>query len=304
MGQDFVISVLTAALALVMVLAFSESNMAVRYTVKHRLSRIRGLGGDAENKKKKETLYKKVVIPIAESLIRNVSMLLPVNEKNQKRLQMQLTLAGSRLAPKEYAAISVIIILCCSIGAPLISPLFSLRYPVSLLAAAGAYGGFAVRKFLLSSSITRRREEIESELPNIIDLLAVSTTVGLGFDQAVAYVTEQCGGVFVDELRLAKQQLGMGRSKREALGDMALRCGVDEVSTFVSSILQAEEVGISMKNILSSQAAAIRQAHKQKVEARAAKLPVKILLPIVVFIFPVLFIVLLGPSVPSLMEVL
>lgn len=304
MGLDLIISLLAAVFSGAVILSIPESGIALRYRVRHRLSGIRGMSGKEENRKKKPALYERMLVPAAEALIHNVSLLLPVNEKTQERLRTQLTLAGRHTSPRDYAAVSALIVAGSALGTGILLPVLSVDYPFPLLALLGAYGGFAVRRFSLSGAITRRREAIESELPGIIDLLAVSTTVGLGFDQAVAYVTEQCSGVFAEEMRLARQQLGMGRSKREALGDLALRCGVDEVTTFVSSVLQAEEVGISMHNILDSQASAIRQAHRQKVEAKAAQLPIKILLPIVIFIFPVLFIVLVGPSVPALLEVL
>lgn len=248
----------------------------------------------------KQSFYERIIIPWVKKLVHRVEIALPINATAREKLDWQLTLAGSRFKAGEYTAITVIISACMAVlGSYVIYMLSNGKLSLWPGAVLGIYTGYVLRRFFLKRAITKRKQKIENQLPNIIDLLSVSVTAGLGFEQALGYVTERCTGVFVEELRMVQQQILMGRVRKDAMKGMAERCEVDEVSTFVTSVLQAEEVGISMQTILNSQSASIRQSHKQKVEEKAAKLPVKILLPIIIFVFPVLFVVLLGPAVIS-----
>ena len=139
-------------------------------------------------------------------------------------------------------------------------------------------------------------------MPEILDLLSVSVSAGLGFDQAMQYVVEKTDGELTAELAITQREIRLGRSRDEALRGLAERCKVDALRMFVSAITQADNLGIPISNILQVQAENARREHKQKVEEKAAKLPVKMLIPLVFFIFPVIFIILLGPAVPRVMQ--
>lgn len=278
-----------------------SGKLAARAMVLKRLTPIKTMirRENTPDQDDKRSFFERIIVPMLDHLIRSVATIIPLNEAARNRMNKQLMMAGSRFQAKDYAAITVISGVCLGLIVPLIAEnLLGLRLGIAGM-AFGVYLGVVVRRFSLASTIRVRKEAIECQLPNIIDLLSVSVTAGLGFEQALNYVTERCEGVLVDELKVVQQQILMGRSRREAMRGLADRCEVDEVATFVSSVLQAEEVGISMQNILNSQSQSVRQAHKQRVEEKAAKLPVKILIPIVFFIFPVIFIVLMGPAVLS-----
>lgn len=278
-----------------------SGKLAARAMVLKRLTPIKTMirRENTPDQDDKRSFFERIIVPMLDHLIRSVATIIPLNEAARNRMNKQLMMAGSRFQAKDYAAITVISGVCLGLIVPLIAEnLLGLQLGIAGM-AFGVYLGVVVRRFSLASTIRVRKEAIECQLPNIIDLLSVSVTAGLGFEQALNYVTERCEGVLVDELKVVQQQILMGRSRREAMRGLADRCEVDEVATFVSSVLQAEEVGISMQNILNSQSQSVRQAHKQRVEEKAAKLPVKILIPIVFFIFPVIFIVLMGPAVLS-----
>ncbi|MCG8484732.1 MAG: type II secretion system F family protein, partial [Clostridia bacterium] len=168
----------------------------------------------------------------------------------------------------------------------------------------GLCSGLIISRFHLKSKISRRKNEIYHQLPDTLDLLSVSVSAGLGFDQALIYVVKKSEGVLIRELDTAQREIALGRSRKEALEQLADRCDSLEIQTFVSAVIQADEIGASMQNILQVQASAIREAHKQNVEEKAQKLSVKMLIPMVLFIFPVMFIVLMGPSIPAIMEAL
>lgn len=303
--QEIMLALCMAVFVGSMTMCLLQGKTAERFIFRQRLMQINLYTKKEDGNENRQEFFSRMIVSISDGIIKRVAFLLPINARMEENLQKQLVLAGSHFKPKEYAAITFITIVCCGILGPyVVSSFFPIQMPTILAVFLGVYTGIVCRRFAITSAITKRKQAIEGDLPNVIDLLSVSTTAGLGFDQALVYVTERCTGIFVDELRMAQQQLMMGKSKRDALEGMVDRCKVDEVATFVSAVLQAEEVGISMQNILNSQSQAIRQAHRQKVEEKAAKLPVKILLPIVLFIFPVLFIVLMGPVVPSLMEMM
>ena len=150
----------------------------------------------------------------------------------------------------------------------------------------------------------RRQNSILEQLPELLDLLSISVEAGLSFNQAFQYIAEQCEGPLVDEFIFAGRAMVLGRSRRAALEDMSCRCGLDEVQTFASAVIQADEMGISLRNILVSQAAEARNAKRMRIEERAQKVPIKMLLPMALFIFPVLLIILMAPAVPQIMNAL
>jgi tight adherence protein C len=131
-------------------------------------------------------------------------------------------------------------------------------------------------------------------------MLSVSVEAGLGLEQSMLYDVNNFEGPLIDEISVSNREMAMGRSRRDALLNLGDRCEIDEVKTFVRAIVQAGELGISIKNVLRSQAAFIRQSRKNKIEEKAMQISVKILIPMVLFIFPVIFIVLLGPAVVNI----
>lgn len=164
-----------------------------------------------------------------------------------------------------------------------------------LLFTALAFG-MLLPEIVLSMRIKERRREVVRALPDVLDLLTVSVEAGLGFDLALVRVTERFPGVLAQELERALQEMKLGRSRREALQDMADRVGAEDLSSFVSSLVQADQLGVGIGNILRLQADEIRRKRRQRAEEQAMKAPVKMLLPLVFFIFPALFVVLLGPA--------
>jgi len=130
----------------------------------------------------------------------------------------------------------------------------------------------------------------------VLDLLSVSVEAGLGFDAALQKVVEKSEGPLAEEFALALNEIRMGKPRREALRDMAERVKLDDVSTFVGAIVQADALGVSVSNVLTVQAEQVRQKRRQRAEEKAQKAPVKILIPMLFFIFPALFVVLLGPA--------
>ena len=146
------------------------------------------------------------------------------------------------------------------------------------------------------------RERVRAELPDVLDLLAVSVEAGLGFDGAVTKLTEHMEGALVEEFALTLGEIRIGESRHEALKKMTERVPTPELGAFVRSVVQADQLGISLGRILRVQAADSRLRRQAAAEEKAMKAPIKMLFPTVLFIFPAMFIVVLGPALLNLMH--
>jgi tight adherence protein C len=169
--------------------------------------------------------------------------------------------------------------------------------------AAFAVAGFWLPSFLLSTKTRRRREQIKSELPDALDLLAVSVEAGLGFDGAIVKLTEHMDGALIEEFSLTLGEIRVGEGRQEALKRMAERVDTPEISSFTRAIIQADQLGISLGRILRVQAADTRLRRQAAAEEKAMKAPIKMLFPTVAFIFPAMFIVILGPAFINIKKV-
>jgi tight adherence protein C len=157
-------------------------------------------------------------------------------------------------------------------------------------------GGFIAPSFYVSTRGRRRQNAVSSDLPDALDLLAVSVEAGMGFDGAVSKLTEHMDGPLIDEFELTLGEMRIGESRSDALKKMADRVAAPEMASFVRSIIQADQLGISLGRILRVQAADARLKRQAAAEERAMKAPIKMLFPLVMFIFPAMFIVILGPA--------
>ncbi|MEA5050187.1 MAG: type II secretion system F family protein [Oscillospiraceae bacterium] len=179
------------------------------------------------------------------------------------------------------------------------------RRPVAdqlLFGIVGAFAAFTAVRYVLAALATARKRKMERQLPDILDILSISVEAGLGFEQALQHITQNMAGPMVDEFNVACREISMGRTRREALQALAERCEIEELRTFTGAVIQAGQLGISIKNVLRSQSTAMRQSRRSKAEEKAHKVSTKILIPMLLFIFPVLFIVLLGPAVMNILQ--
>lgn len=164
-----------------------------------------------------------------------------------------------------------------------------------LLGLCFAFLGFLGPDVYVNGKIRERRERILAALPDSLDLLAVSVEAGLGFDGAVSKLVEYMKGPLIDEFALTLNEMRIGESRSEALKRMAARVDVPELGSFIRAVVQADQLGTSIAGILRVQAADARLRRQFSAEERAMKAPIKMLIPTAMFIFPALFIVILGP---------
>jgi tight adherence protein C len=157
--------------------------------------------------------------------------------------------------------------------------------------------------FVLNSRVRGRQAAVAAELPDALDLLSVSVEAGLGFDGAVQKLTEHMEGPLIEEFEMALGEMRIGEGRQEALKKMAERSASQEMASFVRAIVQADQLGISLGRILRIQAADTRLKRQLLAEEKAMKAPIKMLFPTVAFIFPAMFIVILGPAFLNLSKI-
>lgn len=283
---------------LAMILQFIFSKQIV---LTKRLEEVDRL--DSEGDENDVETGNKLIQTLMAQLISVFELLVPKNEAATKRTAEQLRQAGIQSSPQRYRATVLMTVVACGLLAFFLAQMNGSSWGMRFLALLiGVYAGVVICRFRLTSRITARKTEIYSQLPDMMDLLCVSVSAGLGFDQALSYIVQKSDGALFQELNITQREMALGRSRKDALNALADRCDNIEIRTFVSAVLQADEMGASLQNVLQVQSATIRETHKQNVEEKAQKLSVKILIPMVLFIFPVMFIVLLGPAAMSIVS--
>lgn len=179
------------------------------------------------------------------------------------------------------------------------------------LAGAGGVAGLACLALAwwspdlwLARRAAARRDEIARSLPDVIDLLCVSVEAGIGFDGAVQKVSEKFGGATGAEFTQYLKEVRLGRSREEALRALVERVPLPELRSFAAAVIQAERLGVSLARVLRVQARQLRQRRRQRAEEHAMRVPVKLVFPLVFFIFPSLLAILLGPALIRILTVL
>lgn len=165
--------------------------------------------------------------------------------------------------------------------------------------AATAFGYFAP-DLLVRTNAEKRRAKIRQELPNTLDQMLISVQAGLGFEAAMARTAQNGSGPLAEEMTRTLQDMQVGRSRKEAYLAMSDRVDVPDLRSFIRAIVQADAYGIAIAKVLKVQAHEMRLKRRQRAEEHAMKIPVKILFPLIFFIFPTLFIILLGPAVMNI----
>jgi tight adherence protein C len=194
----------------------------------------------------------------------------------------------------------------CSLGGLVLGLLFVPAIgpaPALVGAVVLALIGFAGPDVVVTARIRARREAVRAELPDTLDLLAVTVEAGLGFDGAIAKVTEHMEGALAQELSFVLGEMRVGESRQDALKKLAERVPAPELAAFVRAIIQADQLGISLGRILRVQAADTRARRQAAAEERAMKAPIKMLFPTVLFIFPAMFLVVLAPAMLHILTV-
>jgi tight adherence protein C len=215
-------------------------------------------------------------------------------------LQEKLNLAGRPwgLTASGFLALRLLsmllftaVFLSLALFGALTMPLFA------VMPLGGLILGYLLPQMVVARRIKKRQKEILLALPSALDLLTISVEAGLSFDAALTRVVDKYNNEFSRELTIMLNEVRLGRPRLEALDDVGRRCKVEELSNFIQAIIQSEQLGVGVANVLRIQSEEIRRKRRQRAEEQGQKAPLKMLFPMVGCIFPTLFIVLLGPAV-------
>jgi tight adherence protein C len=245
----------------------------------------------------------RVILPAANRLSRLAMRINP--RVTVESIQLKLMTAGlsQKISPTTFLALKAALAIGLGVFGLLLGSAVS--FVGTLFFAVGfGFAGFAFPGIYVSMKARSRREKIRAELPDALDLLAVSVEAGLGFDGAVDKLTDNLEGSLADEFALTLGEMRIGESRHDALKKLAVRVDTPEVAAFSRAIIQADQLGISLGRILKVQAADSRNRRQMAAEEKAMKAPIKMMFPTVLFIFPAMFLVVLGPAVLSLKEIL
>ncbi len=246
----------------------------------------------------------RAVAPLLEGLGRGVLRFTPTGWVAKK--QQKLVLAGwsERLDGNSWAAIRILSIAASFVlwlvFQGFLSSTTSRLVMLGLFVVIGVFGPEA----RLNAAIGNRRKEMEQQLPDVIDLLVISVEAGLGFDAALGRVIQNVPGELSREFQRTLQETRVGVGRVDALRHLTARTDVDDLNTFALALIQADQFGVSIARVLRVQADEMRIRRRQRAQERAFAAPVKLIFPLILFIFPALFIVILGPAAISIYETL
>jgi len=244
----------------------------------------------------------RMIIPIFRRFTGFLTGLMP--QKNIDKLNLMLIQAGNpgNLTAMDFVGIRFILAIGAGAGYFLIMAPRDPFFTLIRNSAIALFVGFMLPKLWVSQRIKGRKVAIRRALPDALDMLTIGVEAGLAFESALLRVGEQWDNPLTQEFRRAVSELRIGVPRNEALRHMAERNGVPELSTFIAVLIQSNMLGMSIAQVLHTQADQMRLKRRQLAEEQAHSATVKIVLVLVLFIFPAMFIVILGPVVPQMME--
>jgi len=248
------------------------------------------------------TFSERVLGPAVDAVAERVFSLLP--HGLLARVRSKLIQAGEPITPQGF-------LIVCAVAAGVLGGL-GFAMTTAMMGAADTKGllftavlagfGLFLPLMWLNNRVRMRQTSIVKSLPDSFDLITACVEAGLGLDAALGRVAEKVEGPFGEELALTLREIGMGRARDESLRDLADRTGVTDLSIFVNAIIQAESMGTSIGQVLRVQSDQMRMRRRQRAEELANQAPVKMIFPLVLFILPALFIVILAPAMLRLQQ--
>lgn len=245
----------------------------------------------------------RVIAPLYNSLGKRFMSFSPEYITKKKRMVLERAGLLKNISYERFVARRLMIALVATMMFGLILAL--IKSP-AILVIVGMIWLFAfiqiVYRFTTRAAIDQRSKQMVRDLPYTLDLITVSVEAGLSLDGAIGRIVVNIPGVLSDEFGKTLKEMRMGIDKKQALRNMSDRCDVRDLSVLINALIQADELGVSLGKVLRIEGSQLREKRRQAAREKAMKAPVKILFPLMIFIFPAVFIVILGPAVIKMME--
>ena len=301
------ISLLIAAFIFVVLYYIIKVKVVTDNQVHQRLRDLQGAEGRVitshADELKQVPFFIRTVVPVLHKFENFMIRFAPSGIHNTVEQKLMLAGKSDKWSPNGFITVWL---LCMAIFFGIAYTVITRRtmpYSQALLFAWLSVAVGAMLPFsMLNSAIRKRQKAIDKQLPEVLDLLSVSVRAGLSFDGALRKITDRMTGPLIDEFKRMQQDVRMGAPRARALQAVARRCDVEDLYLFITAVIQAERLGTGMGKTLNNQADNMRERRRQKAKAEALKAPIKIIFPLVLFIFPAIFVVVLLPSALSLIR--
>lgn len=251
-----------------------------------------------------ERMFGKVIKFASEKLSKFAPKKKNANKnKTLEAIRKQLRYAGMFMDPADFQFIKYAFLIGSVFVTLLVMIIVNTDLAIKfLILVCGILLGVMGPTMYLKSRVNSHQTGIKKQLPDAMDLLCVCIEAGLSFDAALLKVSQKLKGPFIDELLIVYREIQMGRTRREALQNLCDATNLDELKTFASALVQAEQLGIPINNVMRAQSEQLRIERSQQAKEKGMKASIKMLVPMLLFIFPVVFIILMGPTVLNIIE--
>ena len=253
---------------------------------------------DGYQQKLQEPALKRLLRPLSSAAGMKVGAITPRAQLDRIHSQIVEAGLGGTIRAEEMAALQVILVAGAGLIGTVITLLVQPRMAFAVICVIGMpVFALMASQSILSRKVEERKEAIRSDMPDALDLMAIAVEAGTGFEGAIGVVCANFLTPLGEELSRTLKEMELGLSRREALQNLKRRTEVPELSNFVLALVQADALGMPIGRVLKTQAVEMRNKRRAWAREKAAKLPVKMMLPLVLFIFPSILIVTMGPAV-------
>jgi len=304
--QIIALNLLVFCSAFLLVIAFYNALWGQRAVVAERLTQIKKIkdsNAEEDEEELKRPFFERLIKPFYGNLVKGLVKLTPKELRHS--IEKKILYAGNpwNMTFNSFIALQLLLIMLFTALVLFLIWIVDIDATRAfLLIILAAAFGMALPFNMVSSRALKRQKQIQKMLPDMLDLLLVSVEAGLSFDLSLKKVAERAQGALSREITRALEEMRLGKTREEALRDIVRRTGSADLNSFISAVIQSEQMGGNLANTLRAQAASLRQKRRQRAEEAAMKAPIKMLFPLVFFIFPALFVVLLGPAALRIMK--
>ncbi|MGM0368622.1 MAG: type II secretion system F family protein [Actinomycetota bacterium] len=284
-------------LCVFLIVLFSGMPKVVKAKDKKRIDRLSYYEMPyAKKEKKVPSFFERMILPLAGKIAGITKRLSPSNIIGNTKRKLELAGVYERVSVDMYLALKLLF----PVGIFFLDIIIFIFFPTNLIAKIVLLALIPLSYFFpdlyMSSKISGRQSEIRRTLPNALDLLTISVEAGMGFDNALAKVAKNIRGSLGEELNKMLHEIQLGFSRKDAFRNLNRRTKVEDLNTFIVSMIQAETFGISVGKVLRVQASEMRIKRRQRAEEAGAKAPVKLVFPLIFCLFPALMTVIIGPA--------